>query len=108
MPNRRIYAFWNIAATTPYMRGPTLAPRGPVLQNDPEMGERLFQKVLDSSPDAWVKAWAHVYMGRLSDIAGNRDDAAKHYQTALALDGASATARRAAQQGMQESFKKQN
>jgi len=28
-----------------------------VLQNDPEMGERLFQKVLDSSPDAWVKAW---------------------------------------------------
>jgi hypothetical protein len=47
-------------------------------------------------------------MGRLSDIAGNRDDAAKHYQTALALDGASAAARRAAQQGMQESFKKQN
>jgi tetratricopeptide (TPR) repeat protein len=79
-----------------------------VLQNDPEMGERLFQKVLDSSPDAWVKAWAHVYLGRLSDIAGNRDDAAKHYQTALALDGASLAARRAAQQGMQESFKKQN
>jgi tetratricopeptide (TPR) repeat protein len=79
-----------------------------VLQNDPEMGEKLFQKVLDSSPDAWVKAWAHVYLGRLSDIAGNRDDAAKHYQTALALDGASAAARRAAQQGMQESFKKQN
>src|SRR5205814_502617 len=37
-----------------------------VLQNDPEMGERLFQKVLDSSPDAWIKAWAHVYLGRLS------------------------------------------
>jgi tetratricopeptide (TPR) repeat protein len=79
-----------------------------VLQNDPEMGERLFQKVLDSSPDAWIKAWAHVYLGRLSDIAGNRDEAAKHYQTALALDGASLAARRAAQQGIQESFKKQN
>jgi tetratricopeptide (TPR) repeat protein len=79
-----------------------------VLQNDPEMGERLFQKVLDSSPDAWIKAWAHVYLGRLSDIAGNRDEAAKHYQTALALDGASAAARHAAQQGMQESFKKTN
>jgi tetratricopeptide (TPR) repeat protein len=79
-----------------------------VLQNDAEMGERLFQKVLDSSPDAWVKAWAHVYLGRLEDIAGNRDEAAKHYRTALAVDGASAAARRAAETGIQEAFKKQN
>ena len=79
-----------------------------VLQNDPEMGERLFQKVLDSSPDAWVKAWAYVYLGRLSDIAGNREEAAKHYQSALALDGASAAARRAAEQGIHETFKKEN
>lgn len=78
-----------------------------VLQNDPELGERLFQKVLDSGPDPWVKAWTHVYLGRLSDIAGNRDEAAKHYQTALAVDGASAAARHAAEQGIQESFKKQ-
>ena len=78
-----------------------------VLQNDPELGERLFQKVLDSGPDPWVKAWTHVYLGRLSDIAGDRDTAAKHYQTALAVDGASAAARHAAEQGIQESFKKQ-
>ena len=79
-----------------------------VLQNDPETGERLFQKALDSFPDPWVKAWVHVYMGRLSDVAGNREEAAKHYQTALAVDGASPAARRAAEQGIQESFKKQN
>jgi tetratricopeptide (TPR) repeat protein len=78
-----------------------------VLQNDAEMGERLFQKVLDSEPDPWVKAWTHVYLGRLSDIAGNRDDAAKHYQTALAVDGASTAARQAAEQGMHDSYKKQ-
>jgi len=78
-----------------------------VLQNDPEMGERLFQKVLDSGADPWVTAWTHVYLGRLSDIAGNRDEAAKHYQTALTVEGASAAARRAAEQGIQESFKKQ-
>jgi tetratricopeptide (TPR) repeat protein len=77
-----------------------------VLQNDAEMGERLFQKVLDSGPDPWVKAWTHVYLGRLSDIAGNREDAAKHYQTALAVDGASAAARHAAEQGIEQSFKK--
>ena len=77
-----------------------------VLQNDPEMGEKLFQKVLGSSPDPWTEAWTQVYLGRLSDIAGNRDEAAKHYQSALAIDGASAAARHAAQQGIQEAFNK--
>jgi len=78
-----------------------------VLQNDPEMGEKLFQKVLDSSPDPWTEAWTHVYLGRLSDVAGNRDEAARHYQSALAVNGASAAARHAAQQGIQEAFNKQ-
>ena len=78
-----------------------------VLQNDAETGERLFQKVLDCDPDPWVKAWTHIYLGRLSDIAGNRDEAAKHYQTALAVEGASAAARHAAEQGIHESYKKQ-
>ncbi len=78
-----------------------------VLENEPEMGERLFQKVLESAPDPWTKAWTHVYLGRLSDIAGDREEAAKHYQTALAIDGASAAARQAAEQGIRDSFKKQ-
>jgi tetratricopeptide (TPR) repeat protein len=78
-----------------------------VLKNDPEMGEKLFQKVLESSPDPWTAAWTHVYLGRLSDIAGNRDEAAKHYQTALAVEGGSAAARHAAELGIQNAYKKQ-
>jgi tetratricopeptide (TPR) repeat protein len=78
-----------------------------VLKNDPEMGERLFQKVLESSPDPWTAAWTYVYLGRLSDIAGNRDEAAKNYQSALAVDGGSAGARHAAELGMQNANKKQ-
>ena len=70
------------------------------------MGQRLFQKVLDSGPDPWVKAWTHVYLGRLSDVAGNREEAAKQYQMALSVDGASAAARHAAEQGIEQSFKK--
>jgi tetratricopeptide (TPR) repeat protein len=79
-----------------------------VLQNNPELGEKLFQKALESTPEPFVKAWAHVYLGRLSDIAGNREEAAKQYQAALAVDGGSAAARRAAEQGLQEAFKKQH
>ncbi len=77
-----------------------------VLQKDPELAERLFQKVVESSPDAPVRAWSEVYLARLSDAAGDRPQALKHYQQALAVEGGSAKAREAAQKGMQESFKK--
>jgi hypothetical protein len=71
------------------------------------MAERLFQKTLESSPDAQVKAWAHVYLGRLADAAGERDQAVRHYQDALAVESASEGARQAAQQGIQQTFKRQ-
>ncbi|MGI8990289.1 MAG: tetratricopeptide repeat protein [Bryobacteraceae bacterium] len=77
-----------------------------VLQKDGELAERLFQKALDSSPDAQVKAWVYVYLGRLSDVAGDRGQAAKRYQDALAVNGASLGARKAAEKGIQETFKK--
>jgi tetratricopeptide (TPR) repeat protein len=78
-----------------------------VLQKDPELAERLFAKALDSSPDPQARAWILVYLGRLSDVAGDRQQAAKHYQEALAVTGASVAARKAAEQGMQQTFKKQ-
>ena len=77
-----------------------------VLQKDPETGERLFQKVLECSPEPYVKAWALVYLGRLSDIAGDRGQAESHYQNALAVNGASAAARREAEKGMRETASK--
>jgi tetratricopeptide (TPR) repeat protein len=77
-----------------------------VLQKDPELAERLFQKALGSSPDAQVRAWVEVYLGRLSDAAGERDEAVKHYKEALAVEGASAAALDAARKGMQQTFTK--
>jgi len=75
-----------------------------LLQRDPELAERLFQKAIESSPEALVRAWSEVYLGRLSDAAGERAEAMKHYQEALAVEGASAMAKDAAQKGMQQSF----
>lgn len=77
------------------------------LQKDPETAERLFQKVLECGPEGWVAGWTQVYLGRLSDAAGNRDEAARHYQAALSVDGASEAARKAAEQGIHDSYKKQ-
>ena len=76
------------------------------LQKDPETSEKLFLKLLDSSPEPQVKAWALVYLGRLADLAGERETAGRRYQAALEVQGASPAALKAAQQGLQESFKK--
>jgi tetratricopeptide (TPR) repeat protein len=77
-----------------------------VLQKDPELAERLFQKSLGSLPDPQVRAWVEVYLGRLSDAAGEREEAVKHYKQALAVEGGSSAAKEAAQKGMQQSFQK--
>ena len=78
-----------------------------VLQKDPELAQRLFEKTLESSPPPQVKAWTHVYLGRLADAAGEREQAVGHYKDALAAEGASEAARRAAEQGIQPNSKQE-
>jgi tetratricopeptide (TPR) repeat protein len=77
-------------------------------EKDPELAERLFEKTLESEPEPQVKAWALVYLARLSDAAGEREQAVRHYREALAVQGASAAAREAAEQGIQRSFEKKS
>jgi tetratricopeptide (TPR) repeat protein len=72
------------------------------LQKDPEMSERLFKKTLESTPDAQVKAWSLVYLGKLSDIAGDRVQARKNFEEALTVPGASKRARDEAEKGLQQ------
>jgi len=76
------------------------------LERNPEMAERLFEKTLECKPDAAVKGWTLVYLGRLEDAAGDRASAVKRYQEALAVAGASEAARAAAQQGVEHSFER--
>ncbi|MFN7996052.1 MAG: tetratricopeptide repeat protein [Bryobacteraceae bacterium] len=76
------------------------------LQKNPELAEQLFQKTLDSQPEPQIRAWALVYLGRLSDAAGDRDQAVRHYREALTVEGASPAARQAAEQGAQKTFEK--
>ncbi len=78
-----------------------------VRQNDPDAGERLFQKTLELNPEPFVKGWTLVFLGRLSLASGDRDQAAKYFQNAVALAGASEEARQAAQQGIEQSSKQQ-
>jgi tetratricopeptide (TPR) repeat protein len=73
-------------------------------QRDPQLAEDLFEKTIESAPDAEVRAWSEVYLGRLADAAGEREQATRHYQAALDVQGGSEAARNAAQQGLREAF----
>jgi hypothetical protein len=55
-------------------------------------------------PDARVLSWSHVYLGRLYDVQGNRDQAVAEYRAALLVDGAPDEAKAAAQHGVDQSF----
>jgi hypothetical protein len=55
-----------------------------------------------------VKAWSLVYLARLSDAAGDREQATRRYREALAVEDASPAAHQAAEQGVQRSFEKKS
>jgi tetratricopeptide (TPR) repeat protein len=76
------------------------------LQKDPETAERLFQKTLELEPEPPVKAWALVYLGKLSQAAGEGEQALKYFEDALKVEGASGKALEQAQQGVQQISKK--
>jgi len=71
-------------------------------QKDPETAQRLFEKTLELEPEPWVKGWTLVYLGRLSMASGDGPQAAKYFQSAIDLKGASDEARKAAQLGVQQ------
>ena len=71
-----------------------------VLQNDPELGDKLFRKTLELAPDPFTKSWSLVYLGRLAEIARETEEALNHYRSALAVEGAAPGARRAAEQAL--------
>ncbi len=79
-----------------------------IRENDPELGERLFKKTLELDPEPVIKAWSLVYLGRLSDIAGESGQAAAHYKAALAVKGASEKAAQTAEQGLRGEFRRKS
>ena len=77
------------------------------LSNDPETADKLFRKVLELGPDPMVESWTHLYIGRLADIAGEREEAIKEYSAVLAVQGGAMKARQAAQDGIGKSIKRE-
>ncbi len=76
------------------------------LDHDPELAEKLFQKTLEMSPDDETKSWAYLYLGRLSDAAGEREQAEKHYREALAVQWSARASENRRQKGLGRPFQR--
>jgi tetratricopeptide (TPR) repeat protein len=80
-----------------------------VLEGQGQKAETLFEQIVHtpvnsvnspSAPGPDILAWAHVYLGRMNDLRGNRQQAQDEYRAALAVSGAPEQARVAAQRGL--------
>jgi tetratricopeptide (TPR) repeat protein len=82
------------------------------LQGDADHARALFQQVVAATnaespamrPEPDVLAWSHVYLGRMLDREGDREQAVDEYRSALAVTNASDAARSAAQRGVDEQY----
>lgn len=86
-----------------------------VLQGKAEQARKLFEEVVSLSKTASSKSgtpvdpnilsWSHVYLGRIHDLEDERDPAISEYRAALAVTGAPADARLAAENGIAKAYK---
>ena len=97
-----------------------------LMNQDADRAEQIFQNLVEAAgratpaanitpsqaasaaainpPNPSVLAWSHVYLGRLHDVADERDQAMVEYRAALAVPGAPEAALVAAQRGAEKSY----
>ncbi len=78
-------------------------------QNQRDRAKDLFASLTQPSAsgaaaDPVIVAWSHIYLGRISDSEGNRDNAIAEYRAAIAVPGAPERARQAAQSGIEKPY----
>ena len=70
----------------------------------PDLADEYFQKTLSTARDLRIVTWSHIYLGRLYDLRGKRDDALAQYRAAALTAAAYPLALRAVQSGMAGAF----
>ncbi len=70
----------------------------------PDLAEEYFQKTLDAARDLRIVTWSHIYLGRLDDLRGKRNDALAQYRAASLTAAAYPMALLAVQAGQAQQF----
>ncbi|MDA1314803.1 MAG: tetratricopeptide repeat protein [Acidobacteria bacterium] len=71
---------------------------------EPDLAREHFLRSIDSAEDTYLRAMSHIYIARIEDIVGNRDQALEHYQSALDVGDPSPQVKGLAEGGLKEPF----
>jgi hypothetical protein len=74
------------------------------MEADPDLAREHFLEVAETADDPHLEAMAHIYVGRIEDVVGNRDQAVLHYKLALDAGDPSQHTRELAEQGIAAPF----
>ncbi len=75
------------------------------LQREAERARELFERTARVARDPHILGWTYVYLGRLYDLAGKREEALTSYRAALALAGIPPRAQEAARRGLEAPYR---
>lgn len=81
--------------------------RAASLNKDMPGARRYFEQTVAVARDPRLRAWAHIYLGRISDLQEDRAAALEHYKAALATGDITAETRAAAERGLQRPYEPQ-
>lgn len=70
----------------------------------PDLAEEYFQKTLESARDLRIVTWSHIYLARIYDLKGKRNDAMAQYRAASLTATNFPDALLAVQNGMRRPF----
>ncbi len=70
----------------------------------PDLAEEYFLKTLEVARDLRIVSWSHIYLGRLYDLRGKRQEALDQYRAASLTAATYPDAWRAVQNGLQKPF----
>ncbi len=70
----------------------------------PDLAEEYFLKTLEAARDLWIATWAHIYLGRIYDLKGKREEALGQYRAASLTAAMFPEALRAVENGLKHPF----
>lgn len=100
-------AFKEIAQSDPTLRSRALYGLGVAcsLQRNTDEAKTYFEQALaEKNADGATKVWSHIYLGRLYDLAGEREDALREYAAAVQTGDDFRGAQAAAKRGLEKPF----
>lgn len=86
-------------------RAEYILARADLLKGDVPEAIKAFHKTISHSKNPRLVAWSHIYLGRIDDVGGDRQDAIAQYKKALLFQDGQQDTLEAAQSGLKAPYR---